>query len=127
MSMRSEFDKILKQHGHNIYLQRSIVDEDSEITYSDALEKHTSRFSIGIHRALPRAKEEALEGILNTTDRSYYLKYDVNPFENDRIYDYSPRAPGQTEVWKIDAVVGLRGDNGRVIYWVLGATREIPS
>lgn len=125
--MRNDFEDILTRYGHDVYLQRADLDDCGERVYSDTLEKHTTRFSIGIHRNLPRSQAEQMEGILNTTDRSYYFKYDVNPFEGDRIYDYLDRNEDDKEVWLINSAVGLRGTDGRIIYWVAGVTRIWPN
>ena len=124
MSMRSDFQAILKEYGHDIYLQRKIGSGPE--SYSNVLEKHTVRFTIGIHRALTQAQDEAVEGILNTTDRSYYFMYDVKPFEGDRIYDYVDRAPNDQEVWVIDSTVGMRGEGGQIVHWICGVTRIRP-
>lgn len=126
MSMRSDFENVIKQYGHNVYLQRAnIVDDD--IQYSNKLEKHTSRFSVGIHRNLPRSQEEAMEGVTNTTDRTYYFKYDVNPYEGDRVYDYLDRSEDDKEIWLINSSVGMRGDDGHISFWVCGVTRIWPN
>lgn len=127
MSMRSDFESILKNYGHDVYLQRHTLGPGGEIEYSNSLEKHTSRFSIGVFRSLPSSREEAIEGIFNTSERAYYFKYDVHPFENDRVYDYNDRAPSTQEIWLIDAAVGMRGEDGRIIYYVAGVTREEPN
>jgi len=126
MSMRSDFEDIIKQYGHDVYLQRSSV-VDGEIKYENTLEKHTTRFSVGVHRNLPRSQEESMEGITNTTDRTYYFKYDVKPYEGDRIYDYLDRSEDDKEVWLINSAVGMRGDDGHISFWVCGVTRVWPN
>jgi hypothetical protein len=126
--MRSEYEQVIKEYGHDVYLQRSQVDPDTkEITYSNTLEKHTVRYSVGVHRNLPRSGEESMEGILNTTDRSYYFKHDVNPFEGDRVYDYLQRAENNQEVYLVQATVAMRGEDGQIAFWVAGVTREFPN
>lgn len=127
MSIRSDFETIIKDWGHDVYLQRANLNEDNQLIYSHNVEKHTTRFTVGIHRNLPRAQEEAMEGILNSTDRTYYFKHDVKPFEGDRIYDYLDRAPNDQEVYLINATVGLRGEDGQISFWVAGVTRIQPS
>ena len=124
--MRSDFERIIKDYGHDVYLQRSSVD-DGVISYSNTLEKHTTRFSVGIHRNLPRAQEESMEGITNTTDRTYYFQYDVKPYEGDRIYDYLDRAENDQEVWLINSSVGMRGVDGKIEFWACGVTRVDPN
>lgn len=125
--MRNDFENILKQYGHDVYLQRSDSSADGERVYSNTLEKHTTRFSVGVHRNLPRAQEESMEGVTNTTDRTYYFKYDVKPYEGDRIYDYLDRSEDDKEVWLINASVPMRGIDGKIIFWAVGVTRIWPN
>jgi hypothetical protein len=128
MSIRSDFEQILNQYGHDVYLQRAHLSPDcNEMIYSNSLEKRTTRYSVGIHRNLPRSGEEAIEGVLNTTDRSYYFTHEVNPFEGDRIYDYLERADGNQEVYLIQSTVAMRGEDGHIAFWVAGATRIYPN
>lgn len=128
MTIKSDFERIIKDYGHDVYLQRSQVDPDTkEFKYSNKLEKHTTRYSVGIHRNLPRAREEAMEGVINNTDRSYYFKYDVKPFEGDRIYDYLDRAENDQEIWQISSTVAMRGEDGKISFWVAGVTRISPN
>lgn len=124
--MRQEMDRILANYGHDVYLQRVVDSSDYEnITYSDALEIHTVRFSVTANRALPGMRQEMREGILNTAERIYYFRYDANPFDNDRIYELEPR-PRQV-VWVIDGAVPQFGPNGNLVYWMVGATRIRPN
>lgn len=129
--MRDDFDLILKEYGHNIYLQR--VDQtksntNEKIVYKDELEIHTVRFSVTANRALPGIRREQMEGIINTNERIYYFRYDANPFDNDRIYEKEINpAPSYQTVWVIDGVVPMFGIGGNLIYWVAGATRIRPN
>ena len=127
MSIKSDFDAILKDWGHNVYLQRATLDEHNNRVYSTALEQHTTRYTVGIHRNLPRTQDEAMEGVLNPTDRTYYFRSDVNPYEGDRIYDYLDRAENDQEVWLINSSVAMRGEDGQISFWVAGVTRIIPN
>ncbi len=128
MTMRDDFRRILQNYGHNVYLQRlKEVDECGNEHYSDVLEKHTSRFTIGIHRGLTQAEKEENEGVMNASDRSYYFMHDVRPFEGDLIYDYNDRAPNDQEVWKITSAVGLRGDDGQIVHHICGVVRSRPA
>jgi hypothetical protein len=128
--MRDEFDLILKDYGHDIYLQR--VDQTKEnnaqtIAYEDELEIHTVRFSVTANRALPGIRREDIEGIINTNERIYYFRYDANPFDNDRIYEIENNPKDKQSVWIIDGVVPMYGIGGNLIYWVAGATRIRPN
>lgn len=138
--MKSEFDKIIEAHGHYVYLQRSTVDNDGKITYrkNDAgkwvLEKVKVRHR-GFNSALPNVANELPEGQVNTSERTYYFKSEVIPFENDRIYEEDLRAEifsgdesqGKYTVWTIDSALPLRGAGGDIDYWVCGVTRTRPN
>jgi len=127
--MRQEFDTILANYGHDIYLQRVIHTDNNydELVYDETLEIHTVRFSVTANRALPGMRQEHLEGILNTAERIYYFRYDANPFENDRVYEIEPRPNDRQIVWLIDGVVPMYGINGNLVYWVTGCTRIRPN
>lgn len=133
--MRREFDNILRRYGHDVYLQRAIQptnfwtdnDRQSDIEYKSDLEIHTVRFSLKNNTPLSTAREEAIEGLLNTHDRIYYFRYDANPFENDRIYEIEPRPRDRQKVFVIDAAVPMYGIGGNLVYWVCGATSDLPS
>lgn len=128
--MRRDFDNILKQYGHDVYLQR--VDEsknntEEDISYLDKLEIHTVRFTITANRTLPGVRRELIEGILNTSERVYYFRYNADPFENDRIYEIQPRPNEKQSVWVIDAAVPLYGVGGNLVFWTCGATSIRPN
>lgn len=128
--MRQEFDRIIKNYGHNIYLQRRLSDG----SYKDSLEIHTVRFSLGTSRGLPDIRQEATEGILNSSKRIYHFRYDAEPFENDRIYEVEPTrtkaenslASGRL-IFIVDTVAPMYGIGGNLVYWQVGATRIFPS
>lgn len=123
--MKLEFEKILKGYGHDVFLQRRTQETGATLVYSDKLEVHTTRYTLTNNRALTGTQQEQKEGLLNTSERVYYFKSDVNPCEGDRIYEQDPRL-GQT-VWVIDQAYPFRGENGLFIYWSVGATRIKPN
>jgi len=128
--MRQEFDKIVASYGHDIYLQRLIHDENSdtdESVYSQGLEIHTVRFSVTPTRSLTGLKQEHQEGVLNTSVRVYYFRWDARPFDNDRIYEIEPEAKDGQSVWIIDGAVPMYGVGGKLVYWAVGATRIRPN
>jgi hypothetical protein len=120
-SMENKFNTILKQYGHDVYLQRRVETAEGEVSYHDTLEIHTTRYSIFSPRSLPNAKQEQMEGIVATSERVYYFKKDVNPYDGDRIYEeeFSP----EKSVWVIDQVTPMRGTGGTVVYWAVGCTK----
>ena len=122
--MKTEFDKILAQYGHLVYLQRVTTNVYGEKHYDQEVEIHLTRHR-GANSALPDIAQEQPEGDVSTSERIYYFRSEVNPFEGDRIYEQDPRVP-QT-VWAIDAALPLRGLRGDIDYWVVGATRVRPN
>ncbi len=125
--MQSQFKGILAKYGHNVMLQRCSKDSDGRITYSDELERHTTRFSVYNGRNLPNVQAESIEGITNTSGRVYYFLPEVNPYEGDRIYEQDSRAHDNQTVWALDSAVPMRGINGDIVYWWCGATRIRPN
>lgn len=137
INMRSEFDKIIKNYGHNIYLQRRIYSTGEgiyqippnlkESWYSDKLEKWTVRETFaGRKTALTDIAEERPEGIVHTVNRVWYFQWNSNPREGDRIYENDPRFDGG-EIYLIDYAQPFRGEHGKIIFWEVGGTREGPS
>ena len=125
--MQQNFANILKFYGHDVWLQRRTQTTDTKPAYSETLEKHTTRFSIYNSRGLASAQVENMEGLTNTSQRTYYFLPDVNPFEGDRIYESEERTEDRQSIWSIDQVVGMRGVRGEIIYWVAGVTRIKPN
>lgn len=68
-----------------------------------------------------------MEGLTNTSQRTYYFLPDVNPYEGDRIYESEERTEDKQSIWSIDQVVGMRGVRGEIIYWIAGVTRIKPN
>lgn len=128
MSMRSEFDAILRQYGHDIILQRrDQSSDDKEPKYFPKLEKHKTRFSIYNNRGLANSQTEQMEGLLNTTNRAYYFKADVCPYEGDLIYETDYRSEDKQTIWVIEQAVPEHGEKGSLVYWAVGATRIRPN
>lgn len=124
-SMEGKFNSILKKYGHDIYLQRHVETSEGEVSYSDTLEVHTTRYSTYTPRNLPNARQEQMEGIVSTFERVYYFKKDVNPYNGDRIYEEEFRP--EKSVWLIDQVTPMRGVGGTIVYWAVGCTKIRPS
>lgn len=126
-SMRKAFDGILRQYGHNIYLQR-VMDpfNGDKITYKSQLEKHTVRYHSGSLGSLGSVAQEMPEGNKYDFDILYYFRHNVNPISGDRIYDNIEGYPNNTLIYIIDYVTPLRGEHGEIVYWAAGASREVP-
>jgi len=117
MSMKSEFEKIIRNYGHDIFLQRHTLDDKGLPIYDTTFERHTIRHRLSSNRSLTGAQREMMEGVLNTSERIYYFRTDAIPSERDRIYEEDDTK------WSIDQVMPLRGENGIISYYVAGATR----
>lgn len=125
--MKDRFDAILIKFGHDIYLNRRVRGED-EGSYSPTFEKWTVRHR-GSNSTLANAQDEAIEGILSSSDRIYYFQSEAQPFDGDRIYETDPRVqrPVDQTVWQVDTAIPLRGVNGDIDYYVAGASRIRPN
>lgn len=125
--MATQFDNILKQYGHDVFLQRRTDLPDGNYSYSETLEIHTVRYSIFTPRNLPNARQEKEEGIVSTSERVYYFKAGVNPYDGDRIYEQEFRPSDKKSIWIVDQVTPMRGLNGEIAYWAVGTTSIRPS
>ena len=125
VNIRQSFDKILRQWGHNILLQRRIsTPDDIEPRYANTLEKHTVRHRYPANRSLGSVLEYEQQGQLHAVDMIYYFRHDASPREGDRIYEDDPRFEEGPTLWLVDYSLPLRGRNGVIDYWTVGVTRE---
>ena len=118
------FEKILREWGHDVFLQRRLSDD---FVYSDVLERHTTRSVYSRSIALTNAKEEVPEGIITNSELVYYFKKEVNPKPGDRLYEESYNSLDDAIIYVIDDSYGVRGKRGEINYWIVGATKEVPS
>jgi len=70
------FKKVLKEWGHDIFLQRRTSDD---FVYSETLERYTTRSHMPRKSALMTAKEEVPEGVFSNSDLLYYFEEEVRP------------------------------------------------
>lgn len=124
INLRNTFKKILRDWGHDILLQRRLSDD---FAYADQFERHTTRSYLPRSLALSKAKQEVPEGIITYSDLIYYFEYDVNPKSGDRIYEQSFNPLEDTIMYLIDESYPVKGRHGEITYWVVGATKEVPS
>lgn len=113
--------KILREWGHDIYLQRIL----SNGNHSNKFEKVTTRAvgQSGITNAM--STQEEAEGLVTRYDAVYYFEAEVSPKEGDRIYeDYSIKTSKNYSMYRIDAATAVRGKFGKIVYWIVGASRE---
>lgn len=118
------FKKILREWGHDVLIQRRLSDD---FVYNDVLERHTTRSTQPRSIALANAQEEMPEGLVTNSELVYYFEYYVNPKAGDRIYEQSYNTLEDSIIYKIDDAYPVRGRLGEINYWVVGATREVPS
>jgi hypothetical protein len=118
------FKKILKEWGHDILFQRRISDD---FVYSETLERYTTRSHMPRKSALMTAKEEVPEGIFSNSDLLYYFEEEVMPKSGDRIYEESFSDLYGAIIYAIDEAYPVRGRYGQLAYWIVGATKEVPS
>ncbi len=53
----------------------------------------------------------------------YYFEASANPKSGDRIYEEYPTG---VQIYLIDQATPVKGRLGKIVYWVVGATRESP-
>lgn len=115
------FRKILREWGHDVYLQRIL----SNGNYSENLEKITTRQvgQSGMINTDSMSQNE--EGINVIYDAVYYFEANVNPKEGDRIYeDISSKNHRNYSMYVIQAASLNRGRGGKNVFWSVGVKRE---
>ena len=124
-NISSEFDSILQKWGHNIYLQRVENRFNGEkFVYKNMFEKHTVRHILASSQQ--NAAQENIEGLVFNSSMIYYMRHDVNPLPGDRIYENIENYPNNTVTYIIESAIPMRGENGKISYWSIGATKESP-
>lgn len=111
----------MRDWGHDIYLQRILHNGN----HSNNLERVTTRQvgQSGISNTL--ATKEQIDGLITKYDAVYYFEAEINPKEGDRIYEnYSMKTHKNFTMFRINAVSAVRGRLGKVVFWVVGASRE---
>jgi hypothetical protein len=127
VDLRAKFYQTLKKYGHDILLQRVSNNYDgTDPTYPKKVERHTVRYTYPALAGLYDEVGEEIAGIIHNADMIYYMQWDVNPQEGDRIYENMPGLPNDQMVYTIDMALPLRGSGGRIEYWACGVTRSSP-
>lgn len=123
--LRKSMDRILHKYGWDILLQRRIETDADVPKWKNSLERHTIRGMLpGSSMGIAGVAREQEPGVTHDADMVYYFRYNANPNEGDRIYDNVGREDGDVRRYTIDWAAPMRGVNGRVEYWTVGATRE---
>lgn len=115
------FRKVLRDWGHDVYLQRVLPNGN----HSDRLERVTTRQvgQSGIKNT--NAQGQFDEGFAISYDAVYYFEAEIHPKEGDRIYeDISAKAFRDYTMYVIQASSPVRGRQGKVLFWTVGASRE---
>ncbi len=120
INLEKSFLNILKKWGYDVFLQRKKANGN----YEQNLQQVTTRSVYQRGRFLSKAAEENEEGINVNSDVVYYFESSVNPGEGDRIYEMIPNVSDKYTIYSIDTSSPIRGKGGKIIYWIVGATRE---
>lgn len=121
---KATFKKILKDWGHDILYQRRLSDD---FTYSETLERITTRNQLPRSSALMLAAQEEKEGYVVNHDLIYFFESNVNPKSGDRIYEESYNSLEDAVIYLVDTAHPIRGRRGEINFWMVGATKESPS
>lgn len=139
--LRKVMERILRSWGHDIVLQRRILDARTGLYatadnngFSTTLERWTVRHTLKRPTSLMSAMQGKPEGITVDVNMIYYFSWDAAPKDGDRIYELDPRYDKITTdsqfysaTYIVDYAQPMRGQGGRVEYWEVGATRENPN
>lgn len=118
---KRSFKKILREWGHDVYIQRILPNGN----HSSQYERVTTRQVGQSGMSNVNATEEMQEGLYTNYDAVYYFEDHIYPKEGDRIYEnFSLKSTKNYTMFKINAVTAVRGRQGKITYWVVGATRE---
>ena len=121
--MKSEFDKIIRNYGHDVYLQRRINHYNGKSEYSGTYEIWSVRHMES--GSLPDAQQETKEGINNSSERIYWFTAEAAPNPGDRIHEVDANLP--RTIWTIDVSLPLRGVSGEIEFFKTGCSREWPN
>jgi hypothetical protein len=121
IDLKKNFRKILREWGHDVSIQRKLKNGN----YSQTLEKYTTRHVGQTGTRNATSAQEGLEGINANYDMVYYFEAEVAPREGDRIYeDLGMGIVRDYTIYTIDISTPVRGRMGKIVYWIVGATRE---
>lgn len=116
--------KILREWGHDVLLQRRI---SNDFLYSSTFERYTTRHFFPSSETIAQIQKEDSEGVNTSVDLIFYFESEVNPKQGDRIYEESPVNLNGQNMYLVDFASPVRGRMGKIVYWIVGASREDPS
>jgi hypothetical protein len=114
------FRNTLREWGHDILLQRRLNDD---MLYSSKMERITVRSYNAQLTGQTNSLMENIEGLNVNSEMIYYFEASANPKSGDRIYEEYPTG---VQIYLIDQATPVKGRLGKIVYWVVGATRESP-
>ena len=121
IDLAATFRNTLKQWGHDILLQRRLNDD---MLYSARMERITVRSYNAQLTGQTNSLAENIEGLNVNSEMIYYFESSSNPRSGDRIYEEYPTG---VQIFLIDQSTPIKGRLGKIVYWVVGATRESSS
>jgi hypothetical protein len=136
---RNQFDSILNKYGHIVVLQRRCTVSEGigpyekhpdSCTgclghgYSQTGERHLARKDVVMgEMSIPQSLVKGPMGIVAMESTYFYMKYDVEPKEGDRVFEWMVEED-KYRIFKINKAVDMRAENGATIYWVLACNLE---
>jgi len=122
INVKKTFRQILKQWGHDVYIQRILPNGN----HSERMERVTTRHVGQGGQINANSVQELPPGLFTKYDAIYYFESEINPKEGDRLYEtVSVKADKSSTLFRIDTATPIRGRLGKIDYWIVGATREI--
>lgn len=130
VNIKRDFESIIRNYGHNVYLQRveNAQEGNEKPSYASKLERWTvcSMFPGGSVRADSTLGEDN-EGWTSDIDMVFYFQANANPTIGDLIYEEVNRFPNHESVYSIDFAIPMRGRGGTIIFWEVAAMRVVPT
>lgn len=128
MDARKRIFSILQQYGHDVYLQRRLLNHESgqytRPQFANVLEKHTVRDMIPSSVQLAGVATDMIEGAVRNIEKVYWFMWNADPKKGDRVYEDLPTG---REVYVIEYAYAYRGERGRIEYWAAGVVRSVPN
>lgn len=134
------FNKILKDWGTDVLLQRRIYAEGqglyslpsatpgvnkNESYYSNKLERWTVRYTFAARKTgLSATLEGRQEGLTTEVPLVFYFQSEAQVREEDRIYMKDPRFDNQMTIWLVAYSEEVQGWHGSPVYHEVGCRRS---
>jgi hypothetical protein len=73
--------------------------------------------------SVPQSLIKGAMGIMATESTYFYMKYDVEPKEGDRIFEWMVEED-RYRIYKVNKSIDMRAEDGNIVYWVLACDLE---